>query len=71
MVDSLMELKERVWRSKMELFEKNLVVHTFGNVSGIDREKNIVAIKPSGIPYPELTPEEIVLVDLKNRVIDI
>ncbi|NIT61534.1 MAG: L-ribulose-5-phosphate 4-epimerase AraD [Aliifodinibius sp.] len=67
---SLAELKEGVWRCNMELFNKNLVIQTFGNVSGIDREKDIIAIKPSGIPYPELTSDKIVLVDLKNRIID-
>jgi L-ribulose-5-phosphate 4-epimerase len=54
----------------MDLFRNNLVVHTFGNVSGIDRAQNIIAIKPSGIPYPELTADKIVLVDLENKVVD-
>ncbi|OGB62677.1 MAG: L-ribulose-5-phosphate 4-epimerase [Caldithrix sp. RBG_13_44_9] len=67
---SLKELKEQVWQSNMDLFRNNLVVHTFGNVSGIDRAQNIIAIKPSGIPYPELTADKIVLVDLENRVVD-
>jgi L-ribulose-5-phosphate 4-epimerase len=67
---SLKELKEQVWQSNMDLFRNNLVVHTFGNVSGIDRVRNIIAIKPSGIPYPELSVDKIVLVDLENRVVD-
>ena len=64
------ELRERVWEANMELPEKNLVLYTFGNVSGIDREKGIIAIKPSGVPYEELTSEKIVLVDMDARVID-
>ncbi|MCK4825957.1 L-ribulose-5-phosphate 4-epimerase AraD, partial [bacterium] len=43
---------------------------TFGNVSAIDRDKGIIAIKPSGVPYSVLTPDKIVLVDLNNKVID-
>jgi len=69
-VESLKELKKRVWKCNMELWRKNLVIHTFGNVSGIDRKRGIIAIKPSGILYPELTPDKIVLVDLNNRVVD-
>lgn len=69
-MDSLTELKDRVWKSNMELFKKNLVVHTFGNVSGFDKQKGVMAIKPSGVAYSELTSDMIVLVDLENQVID-
>ena len=65
----LKELRERVCRANLELQEKQLVVYTFGNVSGIDRDKGIVAIKPSGVPYAELTPEMMVLVDLENNIV--
>ena len=64
------ELKERVYEANMELVRKNLVIGTFGNVSGIDRDRGIIAIKPSGVPYEKLTPETIVLVDMKNTVIE-
>jgi L-ribulose-5-phosphate 4-epimerase len=64
------DLKERVWLCNLELFKKSLVIETFGNVSAIDRENGVIAIKPSGIPYSELTPDKIVLVDLDNKVID-
>lgn len=67
---STKDLKERVWKSNMDLYYKNLVVQTFGNVSGFDAEKGLIAIKPSGIPYTELTADMIVLVDLENRVVD-
>ena len=64
------ELKERVWKCNMELFAKNLVVHTFGNVSGIDRKEGIIAIKPSGVSYQTMKPEDIVLVDFEGKVIE-
>lgn len=64
----LKELKERVYNCNMELYNKGLVVETFGNVSGLDRAKGILAIKPSGVPYKELKIENIVLVDLNNNI---
>ena len=64
------ELKERVYEANMELIRRNLVFYTFGNVSGIDRERGIIAIKPSGIPYDELTRDSMVLVDMDNNVVD-
>jgi L-ribulose-5-phosphate 4-epimerase len=54
----------------MELPKRNLVTYTFGNVSGIDRDSGIIAIKPSGVPYEELTPEMIVLVDMDYKTVD-
>ena len=67
---SLKELEERVYEANMELPRRNLVIYTFGNASGIDRERGIFAIKPSGIPYEELTPDSMVLVDLENNVVE-
>ena len=67
---SYKELREQVWEANMELPGKNLVIYTFGNVSGIDREHGIIAIKPSGVPYEELKPENIVLVDMDTNVVD-
>lgn len=63
-------LKESVCKANLELVDAGLVVLTWGNVSGIDREKNIVAIKPSGVSYDELIPEKIVLVDLDGNVVE-
>ncbi len=63
-------LKERVWKCNMDLYEQGLVKETFGNVSGIDRESGIVAIKPGGIPYKALQPDDIVLVDLDNNIVE-
>ena len=67
---SFKELRDRVWEANMELPRNNLVISTFGNVSGIDKEHGIVAIKPSGVAYRDLTPEKIVLVDMDNNVVD-
>jgi L-ribulose-5-phosphate 4-epimerase len=69
-MSSLKELQKRVYDANLELVKKNLVIFSFGNVSGIDREKGIVAIKPSGVPYEKLTPDHIVLVDLNNKVVE-
>jgi len=69
-MSSLQELKERVWRCNKELPRVGLVVHTFGNVSAIDRQEGIVAIKPSGVAYDDLTVDDIVLVDLDNKIVD-
>jgi L-ribulose-5-phosphate 4-epimerase len=66
----LKKLKEDVFKSNIELVKKNLVIFTFGNASGIDRESGIVAIKPSGVDYDKLSPENIVLVDLEGNTLD-
>jgi L-ribulose-5-phosphate 4-epimerase len=64
------ELKERVWKCNMDLPKHGLVLFTFGNASAIDRGLGVVAIKPSGVPYKTLTPDDIVVVDLDNRIVE-
>jgi L-ribulose-5-phosphate 4-epimerase len=64
---SIEELKEKVWRANLDLVEHNLVTLTWGNVSGRDRKKDWVVIKPSGLSYKELKPENMVVVDLKGN----
>ncbi len=64
------ELKRRVWEANLQLPKHELVTFTWGNVSEIDRERGIVAIKPSGVPYEELKVDDIVLVDLEGRVLE-
>lgn len=59
-------LRERVFEGNRELVRAGLVVLTFGNVSGVDRAEGVFAIKPSGVPYEELRPEMIVVVDLET-----
>ena len=63
----LEELKQRVYEANMQLPTKGLVVFTWGNVSGIDREKGLMVIKPSGVPYEELKPSDMVVVALKAK----
>ena len=64
------ELKKLVCDANIELQRRNLVIYSWGNVSGIDRAAGIVAIKPSGVSYDDLTPEKIVLVDLAGKVVE-
>lgn len=66
----LESLKKSVYEANMELVRRGLVIYTWGNVSGIDRDRGIVAIKPSGVDYVELSPEKIVLVGLDGRVVE-
>ena len=66
----LEELKQQVYEANMLLPRYNLVTFTWGNVSGIDREKNLFVIKPSGVPYEELTPEDMVVMDLKGNKVE-
>ncbi|MBA2479672.1 MAG: L-ribulose-5-phosphate 4-epimerase AraD [Planctomycetes bacterium] len=66
----LRSLREVVCAANLELHRQGLVLYTFGNASGIDRERGLVAIKPSGIDYQELTPDRLVIVDLQNRVVE-
>lgn len=61
-------LKKEVYEANMLLPKHGLVTFTWGNVSGIDRQSGLVAIKPSGVPYEELSPEKMVLVDLSGHV---
>lgn len=66
----LEELKEKVLKANLELPWKGLVTYTWGNVSGIDREHKLVVIKPSGIPYEDLRPEHLVVLDLDGNVVE-
>ena len=69
-MSDLADLRRRVCDANRELPERGLVLYTFGNVSGIDRERGIYAIKPSGVPYEDLEPDHMVLVDLDNHVVE-
>ena len=64
------KLKEIVCKANIELQNQKLVIFTWGNVSGIDRDANVVAIKPSGVSYDKLTPDEIVLLDLEGNILE-
>lgn len=67
---SLEALKKEVYEANMELVEKQLVISTWGNVSGYDEESGLMVIKPSGVPYKELRPDQMVPVDLNGNVVD-
>ncbi len=62
----LEELKNEVYEANMDLVRHNLVLFTWGNVSGIDREKGLVVIKPSGVSYSELKPSDLPVLDLET-----
>lgn len=66
----LEQLRQQVCQANLELPRRGLVLYTWGNVSGIDREKGLVVIKPSGVEYSALTPENLVVVDLHGHVVE-
>ncbi|MGM9590845.1 MAG: L-ribulose-5-phosphate 4-epimerase [Faecousia sp.] len=66
----LEELKQAVYEANMELPKRGLVTYTWGNVSGIDREKGLFVIKPSGVEYDELKPEDLVVMDLNGNKVE-
>jgi L-ribulose-5-phosphate 4-epimerase len=68
---SYAELRERVWRANRDLGRSGLVVLSFGNASGADRQAGVMAIKPSGVPYDEQRPESMVVVALEDgRIVE-
>lgn len=69
-VEMLEELKKQVFRANMELVQKGLVIYTWGNVSGIDRESGLVVIKPSGVDYDGMKAEDMVVVDLNGKLVE-
>ena len=66
----LENFKEEVLKANLELPKKKLITYTWGNVSGIDREKGLVVIKPSGVEYSNMTVEDMVVVDLEGNIVD-
>ena len=66
----LESLKKAVYEANMELPMRKLVTFTWGNVSGIDREKGLFVIKPSGVEYDALKPEDLVVMDLKGNKVE-
>jgi L-ribulose-5-phosphate 4-epimerase len=64
------ELKKAVCRANLELQKQQLVICSWGNVSGIDRSAGVVVIKPSGVLYDELTPDKMVVLDLEGKIIE-
>ena len=66
----LEKLKQEVYEANMQLPKHNLVTFTWGNVSGIDREKGLFVIKTSGVDYDKLTPDDMVIVDLEGKKVE-
>jgi len=66
----LNELKERVFQANLDLVKHGLVIFTWGNVSGIDENRELVVIKPSGVNYENMRPSDMVVVDLQGKVIE-
>lgn len=65
----LKKLREEVLEANLDLVRQGLVLYTFGNVSGVSREDGLVVIKPSGVPYEKLRPEDLVATDLNGKVL--
>lgn len=63
-------LREEVLEANLELVRRGLVLYTFGNASGVDRERGLVVIKPSGVPYDKLRPEHMVVTDLEGKIVE-
>jgi L-ribulose-5-phosphate 4-epimerase len=66
----LKNLREAVLEANLELVRKGLVLYTFGNASGVDREQGLMVIKPSGVDYDELRPEDMVVTDLEGKIVE-
>jgi L-ribulose-5-phosphate 4-epimerase len=66
----LKSLREEVLEANLELVRRGLVLYTFGNASGISREDGLVVIKPSGVPYESMKPEDLVVVDLYGKSVE-
>jgi L-ribulose-5-phosphate 4-epimerase len=66
----LKTLREEVLEANLELVRRGLVIFTFGNASAFDRDSNFAVIKPSGVPYEQLTLQDLVVTDLEGRVVE-
>ena len=66
----LEDLRKQVLEANLELVRRGLVLYTFGNASGISRAEGLVAIKPSGVPYEGMRPEDLVITDLDGRIVE-
>jgi len=66
----LLRLQTEVLEANLEIVRRGLVLYTFGNASGIDREAGLVAIKPSGVPYEQMSPADMVVCDLDGKIVE-
>jgi len=68
-MDQYKSLKDKSWAANIQLSTSGLVIGTFGNVSAFDSSRSVFAIKPSGVPYSQLHPSDMVIVDLENKIV--
>ena len=66
----LPKLRKEVLQANLELVQRGLVLYTFGNASGIDRQQGLVVIKPSGVPYDEMKQDDLVITDLEGNIVE-
>lgn len=66
----LEQLRIEVLEANLELVRRGLVLYTFGNASGVDRERGLCVIKPSGVPYEKMTPADLVITDLDGKIVE-
>jgi len=64
------KLKIRVFKANLDLVSKGLVIHTWGNVSGRDNKSGLIVIKPSGVEYESMKPEDMVVIDPEGKVVE-
>ena len=69
-MEQFKQIREEAYEANMEIPKQDLAIYTFGNVSAYDPRLGVFAIKPSGVPYEELRPDSMVIVDLENRVVE-
>lgn len=70
MAGKYQDIKEQAYKANMQIPEQHLALYTWGNVSAFDKAAGVFAIKPSGVPYPELTVDSMVIVDLDGKVVE-
>jgi L-ribulose-5-phosphate 4-epimerase len=66
----LTALRTEVYEANLEIVRRGLVLHTFGNASGIARDQGLIVIKPSGVPYEKMSPADLVIADLDGRIVE-
>jgi len=69
-MDDYRTLREAAWAANQELNRRSVILYTFGNVSAADRDRGVFAIKPSGVPYDDLRPADMVVVDFEGQVVE-
>lgn len=69
-IEAIAALRAEVCRANVELWRRGLATFTFGNASGVDREHEVIVIKPSGVPYADLRPDMLVVTDLSGKVVE-